>query len=243
MQANLDKVLTTINSLSDCTCDPELHLRLRCIFSELQIPSFVFSTFNLDTSGLVSGYRFLIGCSPEWIQIYQHRHWYSNDPYLQYARLNTSPAAGSTIPVASAGQREMRDTAHQYGFHSNFIVPAHSRTTSLIGVLHVANDTAKEDGGEARLLQWRGFLRAIAATLLDVRVLAQHQLMVRRFELQERELAALRFVLVGEAAHEIARNLGLSVASIYSMYSRINGKLGTSRINEAARLAQRYELL
>lgn len=86
-------------------------------------------------------------------------------------------------------------------------------------------------------------LRATAATLLEVRMLVQRRQMVERFELDERELTMLRLVLAREPAHEVARNLGLSVASIYSMYSRINEKLGASRINEAARLAQRYELL
>ncbi|AZU59032.1 autoinducer binding domain-containing protein [Ralstonia pseudosolanacearum] len=243
MQANLDQVLTKINSLGACTHDIELHARLRSIFSDLQIPSFIFSTFNLDANGTASSYRFLVGCSAEWIQIYQHRHWYSNDPYLQYARFNASPAPGSVIPITSAGQREMRATARQYGFRSNLVVPAHSRATSLLGVLHIANNVEMEDGGEARLLEWQSLLRAISLTLLDMRTAAQHQLMVARFGLDARDLTALQFVLAGEPAQEVARSLGLSVASVYSMYSRINEKLGVNRINEAARLAQQYDLL
>ncbi|MCD9231007.1 LuxR C-terminal-related transcriptional regulator [Ralstonia pseudosolanacearum] len=76
-----------------------------------------------------------------------------------------------------------------------------------------------------------------------MRTAAQHQLMVARFGLDARDLTALQFVLAGEPAQEVARSLGLSVASVYSMYSRINEKLGVNRINEAARLAQQYDLL
>jgi DNA-binding CsgD family transcriptional regulator len=83
----------------------------------------------------------------------------------------------------------------------------------------------------------------MAMTLLDVRMMAQRNLMVARFELGERDLAALRLVLLAEPAQEVAKSLGLSVASIYSMYSRINERMGTNRINEAARLAQQYDLL
>jgi DNA-binding CsgD family transcriptional regulator len=197
----------------------------------------------VDTNGPTTDYRFLVGCNPEWIQIYQHRHWYSNDPYLQYARFNAVPALGSCIQITSAGQRDMRATARQYGFRSNLIVPAHSRATSLLGILHVANEIEVEDGGEARLFEWQALFRAMAMTLLDVRMMAQRNLMVATFELDERDLTALRFVLVAEPAQEVAKSLGLSVASIYSMYSRINEKMGTNRINEAARLAQRYDLL
>jgi DNA-binding CsgD family transcriptional regulator len=137
----------------------------------------------------------------------------------------------------------MRATARQYGFRSNLIVPAHSRATSLLGVLHVASEIEVEDGGEARLFEWQALLRAIAMTLLDVRMMARRNLMVAKFELDERDLTALRLVLIAEPAQEVAKSMGLSVASIYSMYSRINEKMGTNRINEAARLAQQNDLL
>jgi len=235
--------LTAIDALAECEDDMELHPRVRAIFSELQVPSFVFSTFRVDTDGHATDYRFLVGCNPEWIQIYQHRHWYSNDPYLEYARFNTAPAVGSGIQVTSAGQRDMRAAARRYGFRSNLVVPAHSRATSFLGALHVASDTEVEDGGEARLFKWQALIRAIALILLEVRTAAQRKLTVTKFELDERDLAVLRLVLGTEPAQEVAKNLGLSVASIYSMYSRINEKMGVSRINEAARLAQQYDLL
>jgi DNA-binding CsgD family transcriptional regulator len=243
VQVNIREVLAAINGLGECRDDIELHPRLSAIFSQLQVPSFIFSTFRMELNGPTTDYRFLVGCNPEWIQIYQHRHWYSNDPYLQYARCNTAPAPGSNIQITSAGQRDMRTTARQYGFRSNLIVPAHSRATSLLGVLHVASEVEVEDGGEARLLEWRTLLRAMAMTLLDVRVSAQRNLMAEKFELDERDLTALRLVLIAEPAQEVAKRLGLSVASIYSIYSQINEKMHTRRINEAARLAQQYDLL
>lgn len=243
MREGLDDVLAKVNALSACTHDMELHPRLRDIFWKLQIPSFIFSTFSLDAKGFASGYRFLVGCNSEWIQIYQHRHWYSNDPYFHYARFNASPALGSAIPIASGGQQEMQATARQYGFRSNLVIPSHSRATSLLGVLHVANDIEVEHGGEIRLFEWQAILRAIAMTLLDVRMLAQHKSMIEKFGLDERDLCALRLVLAGDPAQEVARSLGLSVASVYSMYSRVNEKFGVNRISEAARLAQQFDLL
>ena len=240
---NIGEVLAAINMLGKCGHDIELHPQLRAIFARLQVPSFIFSSFRVDTNGPTTDYRFLVGCNPEWIQIYQHRHWYSNDPYLQYARFNAVPALGSSIEITSTGQRDMRAIARQYGFRSNLIVPAHSRATSLLGVLHVASEIEVEDGGEARLFERQALLRAMAMTLLDVRTTAQRNVMIARFALDERDLAALRLVLIAEPAQEVAKCLGLSVASIYSIYSRINEKMGTSRINEAARLAQQYDLL
>jgi DNA-binding CsgD family transcriptional regulator len=234
MQVNIGEVLAAINVLGECGHDIELHPQLR---------AFIFSSFRVDTNGPATDYRFLVGCNPEWIQIYQHRYWYSNDPYLQYARFNAVPALGSSIQITSAGQRDMRAKARQYGFRSNLIVPAHSHATSLLGVLHVASEIEVENGGEARLFEWQALLRAMAMTLLDVRMMAQRNLMVAKFELDERDLTALRLVLVAEPAQEVAKSLGLSVASIYSIYSRINEKMSTSRINEAARLAQQYDLL
>jgi hypothetical protein len=115
VQVNIREVLAAINGLGECRDDIELHPRLSAIFSQLQVPSFIFSTFRMELNGPTTDYRFLVGCNPEWIQIYQHRHWYSNDPYLQYARCNTAPAPGSNIQITSAGQRDMRTTARQYG--------------------------------------------------------------------------------------------------------------------------------
>jgi DNA-binding CsgD family transcriptional regulator len=243
MQDRLEEVLSAVNRLGQCAHDIELYPLLRTIFLRLHSTSFIFSTFQLNANGHAAGYRFLVGCNPEWIQIYQHRHWYSNDPYLQYARFNASPALGSSIQLSSAGQREMHATARQYGFRSNLVVPAHSRLTSLVGMLHVANDVEVEEGGEQRLFEWQALFRAISMSLLDVRVAAQRSSLVAKFELDERDLSALRLVLDGEPAQVVAKSLGLSVASIYSMYTKINEKMGVSRINEAARLAQHHDLL
>ncbi|WP_198385333.1 autoinducer binding domain-containing protein, partial [Burkholderia ubonensis] len=81
MQRQLDDALMLITDLSGCNSDSETLSRLKKVFSILGIPSFLFVTFQLDDEARASDYRFLVGCNPEWIQIYQHRHWYSNDPY------------------------------------------------------------------------------------------------------------------------------------------------------------------
>lgn len=240
---SFEGILAAIDALVHYPDDIALYPRLRDIAAHLQIPSFVFVTFRFYPDGRTTHYRFLVGCDPEWIQIYQHRHWYSNDPYLHYARSNGTPTVGSRIPKTSAGQRDMCETAKKYGFRSNMVVPAYARATSLMGVLHVANDIALEDGGEERLLQWQTLLRAMAMSLLDARIAASRTHMVAKLSLDERDLTALRLVLAAEPAQDVAKFFGLSVASIYALYARINEKMGANRINEAARLAQQYDLL
>ncbi|KUZ69369.1 hypothetical protein WI38_16260 [Burkholderia ubonensis] len=243
MQRQLDDALMLITDLSGCNSDSETLSRLKKVFSILGIPSFLFVTFQLDDEARASDYRFLVGCNPEWIQIYQHRHWYSNDPYLQYGRTHASPAPGSKIPIASAGQREMIETARRYGLRSTLTLPAHARSTALIGVLLASTDVDAEAGGEELLMRWRSLLRATALELLDGRISINRRAAAAKYALDEREVSALRLVLAAEPAQEVARTIGLSVATVYAMYSRINEKFGVPRINEAARRAERFGLL
>jgi len=240
---SFEGILAAIDALVSFPDDIMLYPRLREIVAYLQIPSFVFSTFRFYPDGRTTHYRFLVGCSPEWIQIYQHRHWYSNDPYLHYACSNGMPTVGSRIPKTSAGQRDMCETAKKYGFRSNVIVPAHIRATSLMGVLHVANDIEIDKGGEAHLLKWQSLLRAMAMSLLEARIVASRAHTVAKLSLDERDLTTLRLVLAAKPAQDVAKAFGLSVASIYALYARINEKMGVGRINEAARLAHECDLL
>lgn len=243
MRDGFDELLARIDSLSTCVHDVEIHHLIQGLIRRLNATSYVFSTFSIDPQGQAHTYRFLVGCHPEWIQIYQHRHWYTNDPYFQYARHHTAPIAGTKVELLSAGQREMVATARRYGLRSNLIVPAHARTTSLIGVLHVANDSDAEAGGEVALMKFQSLFRAISGILLDIRIATQRRISAEKFDLDTRELTVLKLVGASSPAHEVAATLGLSVASIYSMYSRINEKMGVNRITEAVRLAREHELI
>lgn len=243
MPNSLRDILKKINALSTCMHDVEIHHAIRGFIQKLNATSYMFSTFLVNAEGQTHTYRFLVGCHPEWIQIYQRRHWYANDPYFQYARCYAAPIAGTEVELSSAGQREMVATAQRYGLRSNLIVPAHARTTALVGVLQVASDIGADAGGEVALMKFQALFRAISGALLEVRIATWRHLSETKFDLNARELEVLKLIDASSPAYEVANALGLSVASIYSMYSKINEKMKVNRITEAVRLAKLHELI
>jgi len=104
MRDRLDGMVEALSSLEDSAYDGDAHVILMSLLTGLNVDGYIFSSISLKPDGQAASYQFLIGCNPEWMQIYQHRHWYSNDPYLEYSRSNTKPATGSSFSQLSAGQ-------------------------------------------------------------------------------------------------------------------------------------------
>ncbi|WP_158907423.1 autoinducer binding domain-containing protein [Burkholderia sp. L27(2015)] len=243
MSDQLNETIRTINRLDECVHDAQVSKLMKDLLPGFGADAYIFSTFSPNSEGHASAYRFLIGCRPEWMQVYQHRHWYSNDPYFYYARYNQAPVSARRVALFSGGQREMLETARRYGLRSSVIVPVHARATALIGVLQISNAAEPEHGGETRLMQYKALFRGIAGSLLDSRIASQERFLVKRFELSETELWALRRVLRGESAREVASQLGRSVATVYALYARINAKMRVGRVTAAAKLAFQQGLL
>lgn len=243
LHGDIDTLLADIEALGACEDEVVLHRVLRRVMARMEIPQFLYSTFPAEDEAAGSHHHFLVGCAPAWIQLYQQRHWYHNDPFLMHARAQTSPALGSQLPCQSVGQQQMREMAVQYGWRSCMVVPAHTSTPALVGALLVANDHEPASGGEARLWHWQVLLRAVSAILLEQRLAAHQRDCLQVWQLDARELEMLALVNAGHAAHEVAARLELSVSTVYTAYARLNEKLGVTRIQEAARLARQHGLL
>src|ERR1700712_770344 len=109
--------------------------------------SFVFVSLNPSesTEGR-SSHRFLIGCRPEWCQLYNANKWFMTDPFLDYSMGNTEPVCGSQVEATTQGQKDMLASAHQNGFRSGFVVPVHTSDAGRIGVLYLGSDKPEEEG-------------------------------------------------------------------------------------------------
>lgn len=240
---DIGALLTDIEALGMCDEGGALHRLLRRVMDGMDIGQFLFCTFPVGDEVACGHHHFLVGCAPGWIQLYQQRHWYHNDPFLVHARCQGCPALGSQLPCQSAGQQQMREMAARYGLRSCMVVPAHARTRVFLGALLVANEDEPWAGGEARLWRWQVLLRALSVILLEQRLSMHQRELLQAWKLGSRDLDMLALVNAGHAAQEVAARLGLSVSTVYAAYTRVNEKLGVARIQEAARLANQYGLL
>ncbi|MDO4683355.1 MAG: autoinducer binding domain-containing protein [Lautropia sp.] len=236
-------LLADIEALASCEKEGVLHRVLRRVMAGMDIRQFLFCTFSVGAEGACSHHHFLVGCAPGWMQLYQQRHWYHNDPFLAHARAQARPALGSQLPCQSVGQQQMREMAARYGFRSCMVVPAHDSTHVFVGALLVANEDDPREGGEARLWRWQVLLRALSTILLEQRLSVHQRDLLQAWQLGARDLDMLALVSDGLAAHEVAARLSLSVSTVYAAYARLNEKLGVARIQESARLVRQYGLL
>ncbi|WP_455289936.1 autoinducer binding domain-containing protein [Cupriavidus necator] len=204
---------------------------------------FVFVSLHpTDHSASRSTYRFLIGCRPEWCQLYNANRWYMTDPCLEYARVNTAPVLGSDLPVQTSGQKYMLEVAATNGFRSIYIVPAHANGKGRIGVLYLGSDLPRNKG-EPIFHQGRSYFRLLALELLDWSTRAVRAEAMRATGLMEDETRVMSLVKRGFIAAAIAEELGVSVVTIYRKFQRINEKIGVTRISEAIKFAEEHELL
>nr|WP_223965237.1 LuxR family transcriptional regulator [Burkholderia diffusa] len=204
---------------------------------------FVFVSLNRsDYSATRSTYRFLIGCRPEWCQLYNAYRWYLTDPCLEYARLNTAPVLGSELPVHTEGQRRMLEVAAENGFRSIYIVPCHASGRGRIGVLYLGSN-AEPSQGEPKFHDGRAYFRSTALELLDWSSRAVRREAMQARGITEVEVAILRLLKVGFTASAIASELEVSAKTVYRHFQRINEKLDVTHIAAAVKIAEEHEIL
>lgn len=204
---------------------------------------FVFVTLHpSDYSDSRSTYRFLIGCRPEWCQLYNANRWYLTDPCLEYARSNTAPVLGSALPLQTTGQQRILVVAAEYGFRSFYIVPVHTSERGRIGVLYLGSEHSPEQI-EPRFHEARPFFRALAMELLEWSSAAVREEALQMTGLTLEELRLLRLVKAGFTATDIASELKVSSVTVYRQFQRINEKLNVARITAAVKFAEEHDLL
>jgi DNA-binding CsgD family transcriptional regulator len=231
------------DDLLSATDELEVIQLVRAAIQSRGAECFVFVSLHpMDHSESRSTYRFLIGCRPEWCQLYNANRWYLTDPCLDYARSNTAPVLGADLPVHTVGQRRMLEVAAENGFRSAYIVPAHASEKGRIGVLYLAS-SAKPEDGESVLREGRAFFRALSLELLDWSSQALRRQAMLTSGITDEDIHLLRLVKSGFTASSIAEELNVSPSTVYRQFQRINEKVGVSHITAAVRFAEEHEIL
>lgn len=223
--------------------ESELTECLKALVTALGGESYVFvslqpgpSTANRAT------HRFLIGCRPEWCQMYNAKKWFMTDPFLEYARNNTAPISGSEIVPETQGQREMLAAASNNGFRSGIVVPVHTNASERMGVLYIGSEDSQATG-EKRLTAHRLYFRALAMELLDWSIRMAKREILEAHGITEFDLRVVAYLKCGFTAQDIARETDVSVQTVYRNFRAIKDKLGVSHISDAVKFAELNDLI
>jgi DNA-binding CsgD family transcriptional regulator len=236
-------VLELFDQLLSADDESDVAHCVRTIVSTLGAESYVFVSLNpAESLDSRSSHRFLIGCRPEWCQLYNANKWFMTDPFLDYSLSNTEPIFGSQVEVTTQGQKDMLASAHENGFRSGFVVPVHTSDKGRIGVLYLGSEKSEAEG-EKILSANRMYFRALAMELLDWSIrIAKREIMESR-SITGKDLQVVSYLKNGFTAEDIAREMDVSVQTIYGNYRKIKDKVGASHISEVVKFAEVNGLL
>jgi DNA-binding CsgD family transcriptional regulator len=204
--------------------------------------SFVFVSLHPeDQSAIRLTHRFLIGCSPEWCQLYNANRWYLTDPCLEYAKVSTIPILGSELPLHTTGQRQMLEVAAEHGFRSGYVVPVHASEKGRIGVLYIGSDELPVTA-ELKFKKNRVLFRALALELLDWSSRALREEIIDKYGLTKKDVELVTYVRAGFKATDIANEYRVSVATVYRSFESVKEKIGVAHINAAVKFAEEHDL-
>ncbi|WP_082103243.1 helix-turn-helix transcriptional regulator [Robbsia andropogonis] len=219
-----------------CGDETDLLPIVKTVTQALGADQYIFSWLVLDAkTNDVREQRYLVGCHPAWLQKYLDNVWYMNDPLLEYAKRNATPALLSRL--RSYNDVHWLEEAAAHGFRNSLVCPVHAGSKSALVMLQVSNGERSVAGDE---LLWRNrrHLWMLACELLDWHLARLEQLAISQFRLSATELEVLRIVRAGGTAANIAQALRVSVKTVYGVvYPGITAKLGQPNINKAATIA------
>ncbi|CAE6846608.1 hypothetical protein R75461_07273 [Paraburkholderia nemoris] len=238
-ETTLEKRFQDIIAATD---ESELVPCIRDVIEGLGGQWFVFVSLHpSDQSDERASHRFLIGCKPEWCQLYNANKWYVTDPCLDYARTNTSPILGTDLKLRTAGQREMLAVAAENGFRSGYIIPVHASERGRIGVLYVGSDEDPRVGGP-KMSRNRPLFLGLALELLNWSSRSLRKEILSKYQITEDEVKLAEYVRSGFTANDIAKELGRSAATVYSHFRKFNEKIGVTHITAAVKFAEEHDL-
>lgn len=226
--------------IRSCGGEVELQNLLRTIIPHFGVENYVFVFLERDSANR-EHYRYFIGCSPEWCQLYNAHKWFACDPFIEYARHNSEPILGSQIRGQSEGQRQLLAAAAEHGFRSGVIVPVHSGLPR-IGVLYLGSSRPPEEV-EPGLREQRIALRGLAFELFEWWIAKRQAEVLSRVQIDRMDLELLRYEAKGFTSKATAQLLGLSPAQINRRFLNINRRLGVHNRREAAQKASELGLL
>ncbi|WP_396334066.1 autoinducer binding domain-containing protein [Burkholderia anthina] len=215
----------------------------RALLSGLGVEKFVFLSVSGDgTEGHLADGQILVGCDDRWLKTYLERKWFVTDPGLNYARRNFVPAATTSIPHETDGQRIFRQHDIAYGFRSKLVVPAHLPVLKRFGVLYVGCDADTWEG-EPALYANKVLFRMLALELLDWFHNRMRRDVTAALGLTERHTSILNLLRRGYSASHIAHELNLKVPTIYAYYKQLNQKFSVNHITRVVEQAAHLGLL
>jgi DNA-binding CsgD family transcriptional regulator len=188
--------------------------------------------------------RHVMSSDNEWCELYNKKRWFMNDPFIEYAKRNSSPVFGSDIVPKTQGQRDMLQMAGRYGFLSGILVPTHSSNNveERVSMLYVGCDAAPEVG-EPMLKTLRIIYRALGMELLDWWINYLREKAAEKFKLNAEEIQLLQLSKNGCVVSEIGAKLSLKPSNLYRKFDIIKDKFNVEKIGEAVRVANRSGLL
>lgn len=188
-------------------------------------------------------YRFLVAADPRWCLEYQENAWFSADPWLLYASLNTETVPASRIPATTAGQARVLELAKRYGMASTCIAPAASSgLCARLGMLALGSSYPgffEQPGFEV----FKVLARALSIELHEWCARYERRTLVESMRITADDVELLKLELAGLGSKQIAEELGMSHTSINSRWQRLNRKLGSPHRHVTARLAAKYGLI
>lgn len=236
-----DDLDEAVYRIKTCGNETEVAELLRCLVHQFGAESFVFISLSRDRLRR-ENYRYLIGCSPTWCQIYNAKKWFAIDPFIQYALHNSSPILGSAIQPESPGQAELLGTAAENGFRSGMVIPAHAGNQSRTGLLYIGSSKPPNEA-EPVLLRNRNYLRAIAMELFEWMEAKLHAEIIARFQFDKFDIDLLKLERKGFTAEDAAIMLGSTPAIVNHRFLRINEKLDVHHKKDAAEKAVELGIL
>lgn len=186
--------------------------------------------------------QIVFNCDRAWLLSYLERKWYVNDPGLAYVRRRATPTVSSELPLATEGQRVMREHDRAYGFRSKLVVPAHLPVSGRAAALYIGKDNETCEG-EPDLMANRALFRVIASELLEWFDSRMRENAIRTLRLTDREFRILGLLRNEYSADQIASELHLAVPTVYSCYKKLNLKFEVTHIRLAVRQATYLGLL
>lgn len=214
-----------ISSIARCTSETEVVEATLAIvnYFALQVFGFVIMARTQNCEH----YRYLVGCDLRLCYRYLKNKWHAIDPFISYALHNTSPVLASDMPNNSEGQRRMRADAGQHGFRGGIAIPAHSSSSSLVGILYLGTDEGPERARQS-LITHRNLMRALAMELLEWWDAKQCAISRAEFMLDDLDVELLRKARDHVTAEVAAQELGITSFCVDSRYERLNRKLQAS---------------
>ena len=237
-------IMTLISRIEPCITETEVRGIVNDIIEGLGASSFVYLIIlpgKPDDAN--ENYKYFTGCQSELCSVYSKKMWVLNDPFVNYARTNSEPIAGSRIRSMGIGQEEIRHAAALNGFRSVFFVPTHTSMGSdkRMGLLYIGSHLPEEIG-EPLLLKERLYFGLLSMELLLWwnRRLKQQAMCKYSLVNEEIDLLKLSKKLV---ASDISSILDIKVTKVYQKLNRIKEKLNVDKIDQAITFAQSVGLL